>query len=83
MAQKRKKQRKSRGALAGIIMSIYADNPFRAYNYKQISNLLGLKDKASRDLLMTILGELTLAGELNEPADPKDLISETMVCQSE
>ncbi len=66
MAQKRKKQRKSRGALAGIIMSIYADNPFRAYNYKQISNLLGIKDKASRDLLMTILGELTLAGELNE-----------------
>jgi ribonuclease R len=66
MAQKRKKQKRSRGALAGIIMSIYADNPFRAYNYKQIGNLLGIRDKASRDLLITILGELTLAGELNE-----------------
>ncbi len=47
-------------------MSVFAENPFRTYNYKQIGSLLGLKDKASRDLLLKILDELTLAGELNE-----------------
>ncbi len=66
MAKKKKRTRRPKSALAGIIMSVFAENPFRTYNYKQIGSLLGLKDKASRDLLLKILDELTLAGELNE-----------------
>ncbi len=66
MAKKRKNTRRPKSALAGLVLSVFTDNPFRAYNYKQVGNLLGIKDKASRDLLMTILKELTLAGELDE-----------------
>jgi len=66
MAKKRKRNRRPKSALAGIILSVFSDNPFRAYNYKQIGSLIGIKDKASRDLLMTILDELATAGELNQ-----------------
>lgn len=47
-------------------MSVFSENPFRAYNYKQIANMLGIRDKASKDVLMTMLDELTFAGELDE-----------------
>lgn len=66
MAKKNKRVRRPKSALAGIVMSVFSQNPFRAYNYKQIANMLGIRDKAGRDLLMTMLNELTLAGELNE-----------------
>ncbi len=66
MANKKKRIRRPKSALAGIVLSVFTENPFRAYNYKQIGNRLGIKDKASRDLLMTVLQELMTAGELNE-----------------
>lgn len=66
MAKNKKRTRRPKSALAGIVMSMVSENPFRAYNYKQIGNALGIKDKAGRDMLMTLLVELTLAGELSE-----------------
>lgn len=66
MAKKNKRVRRPKSALAGIVMSVFSENPFRAYNYKQIANMLGIRDKASKDVLMTMLDELTFAGELDE-----------------
>jgi len=56
-------------------MSTFAENPFRAYNYKQIASMLGIKDKASRDVLMTLLSELTLTGELDEVKKGKFMLN--------
>ena len=66
MAKKNRRVRKPKSALSGIVMSVFSENPFRAYNYKQIANMLGIRDKASKDVLMTMLDELTFAGELDE-----------------
>lgn len=76
MGRKNKKQRKPKSALAGVVLSIFAANPFRKYNYKQIAHLLGIKDNASRDLLHTILSELTMAGELKEVKPGKYILEE-------
>ena len=64
--KKKKRTKRPLNALTGIILSIFAENPFKAYNYKQIGQLIGVKDKAGRDLLMKILDELTTAEDLNE-----------------
>jgi ribonuclease R len=66
MAKKNKRVRKPKSALAGIVMSVFSENPFRAYNYKQIASMLGIRDKASKDVLMNMLDELTFSGELDE-----------------
>lgn len=66
MRKKNKKTGRPNSALAGVVLSIFSENPFRAYNYKQICKQLGLRDQASRDLVFNILEELKLAGELIE-----------------
>ncbi|MEE4260063.1 MAG: ribonuclease R [Bacteroidales bacterium] len=66
MRKKHKKTQRPKSALAGVILSTFSENPFRAFNYKQISKHLGLRDQASRDLVFNILEELKLAGELLE-----------------
>lgn len=53
-----------KNALAGVILSIFAENPFKAYNYKQIGHLIGIKDKAGRDLLHQMLDSLLEANDL-------------------
>jgi len=66
MARKNSNSKRPKSALAAIIISSFSENPFKAYNYKQVGSLLGIRDKAGRDLLMNILAELTKAGELKE-----------------
>jgi ribonuclease R len=75
MGKKGKKSRKPKGALAGVIISTFAENPFRAYNYKQIARQLGLRDQASKDLVFNILEELHLAGELTEVKHGKYMLN--------
>jgi ribonuclease R len=66
MRKKHKKTQRPKSALAGMILSIFSDNPFRSYNYKQLSKQLGIRDQSSKDLVFNILEELKLAGELIE-----------------
>ena len=75
MAKKKKRNLRPKNALANLILGVYSDHPFRAFNHKQIGNILGMKDRASRDLLINILGELTLAGELNEVKRGKYMVN--------
>ena len=62
----KKRVKRPKSALIGIIISIFSENPFRAFNYKQIGHTLGIKDKAGRDFLLKILGELVAANDINE-----------------
>ncbi len=61
-----RKKKYPKSHLHGIIVSIFADNPFRAYNNKQIASMLGIKDKAGKNLIYTILTELQADGYLQE-----------------
>ena len=61
-----RKKKYPKSQLHGIIVSIFADNPFRAYNNKQIASMLGIKDKAGKNLVYTILTELQADGYLQE-----------------
>ena len=83
MGKKGKKSRRPKGALAGIIISTFAENPFRAYNYKQIARRLGLRDQASKDLVYNILQELHLAGELSEVKPGKYVLNPESVLNFE
>jgi len=75
MARKKKRNRRPKSALTNLILNVFSDHPFRAFNYKQTGNILGMKDKASRDLLINLLAELTLAGELKEVKRGKYMIN--------
>ena len=55
---KKKKKGAKKNTFVNSILSIFGNNPFRAYNYKQISHLLGITDKISKNLVNTILKEL-------------------------
>jgi ribonuclease R len=63
---KKKQKIKGKNTFIASILSIFSKNPFRPFNYKQISNQLGIKDKASKDLVNKILGELAEAKEIEE-----------------
>ncbi len=61
-----KKRKYPKSQLHGILVSIFADNPFKPYNSKQIASKLGIKDKAGKNLIYTILNELMAQGVLRE-----------------
>ena len=64
--KKKNRTKRPKSALVGIIISIFAENPFKAYNHKQIGHKIGIRDKAGRDFLLKILDELVLAEDINE-----------------
>lgn len=69
MARKKNKKDKRRGkknTLLLNILGVFAKNPFHGYNYKQIAHILGIKDKAGKDLIMNFINDLTLDGDLIE-----------------
>ncbi len=66
MPTKKKSRSGKKNTFANTILSIFGDNPFKPYNYKQISKLLGIKDKASKDLVNSILSDLAADGKLVE-----------------
>ena len=78
---KKKKKGTKKNTFINSILSIFGNNPFRAYNYKQVSHLLGIKDKASKDLVNTILNELLQNNELIEvkpgkyKVNPKNIVN--------
>lgn len=57
MKRKSKKQ-KPKSALIGMILGVFAENPFKNLNYKQVAHRLGVKDKDGKNVIMKILGEL-------------------------
>lgn len=58
MKKQKNKKLKGKSNFRNNIISVFGDNPFRSYNYKQIAASIGIKDKAGKDLIRTILDEL-------------------------
>jgi ribonuclease R len=70
MAKKKKNKKKRNGKykldLLQQIVGIFDRNPTKAFNYKQLSNALGIKDISNKKLIGIILDELVLQNKLYE-----------------
>lgn len=73
------KKRKSQNALTGIVLSIFTENPFKSYNYKQIGRMIGAKDKAAKSMILDILGSLAIDEYLIEERPGKYLLNPAKV----
>jgi ribonuclease R len=80
MSRKKNKQ-KYRGTLQGVIVSEFADNPFKALNYKQISFNLGIRDKATREMVRRVIEELYDEGDLIEVKKGKYMLPPEKLAQ--
>jgi len=54
----KKKKLKGKNAFSDAVLKNFVNQPFRPQNYKQVSAKLGIADRASKDLVNTILVEL-------------------------
>lgn len=81
---KKSKNSKPRGknAFAESILAVFQKAPSRALNYKQVAAALGLKDKASKDLVSIILVELIEEGALDEIRHGKFRLNKAFVKES-
>lgn len=66
MARSSKRKIKGKGTFIASILGVFSKNPYRPFNYKQIAGQLGVRDKASKDLIAAILREMTDGGEIIE-----------------
>jgi ribonuclease R len=58
-------------AFALNVLKVFANDPFSAYNYKQVSAKLGINDKASKELIINIIHELRHTSALIEESRGK------------
>jgi ribonuclease R len=66
MARKRKKKTKKRedNSFSKTVLNVFIENPFRGYNFRQLSHALGITDKASKNLVKEILLSLENEGSI-------------------
>jgi len=58
MSKKKKLSKKAKNPFAKTVLNIFISNPFKGFNFRQISAALEIDDKASRDLVKNILFQL-------------------------
>ena len=63
---KKKKIQNTLSVFTSTILSIYAANPFKPMNYKQICKGMGIKDQAGKDVVYRLLIDLKEQGKLVE-----------------
>ncbi len=65
MAKKKKIENKL-STFTSVILGIFADQPFRPKNYKQICKIMGIKDQAGKDVVYGLLIDLKDKGLIQE-----------------
>ncbi len=80
--QKKPSRLRGKNAFSESVLKVFSKTPSRALNYKQVAAALGLKDKASKDLVSVILVELIEDGSLNEIRPGKYKLSPAFVTES-
>ena len=63
---KKKKIDNKLSTFTSVILGIFADEPFRPKNYKQVCKLMGIRDQAGKDVVYKLLIELKDKGLLQE-----------------
>ncbi|GAF03984.1 ribonuclease R [Saccharicrinis fermentans] len=75
MSGKKKTKKRSRGLkksqIVGLVQGVFTNNPKNTYNYKQISELLGLKKMVLKQTVVEVLYELLESGFLSEVSKGK------------
>lgn len=79
MPKKKKTPSGKKNIFAGTILSIFGENPYKSYNYKQISKALGIKDKAEKDLVFNIMLELAEEKKLVEERPYRYMLNPAML----
>ena len=80
MAKKKKIENKL-STFTSVIMGIFADDPFRPKNYKQICKTMGIKDLAGKDVVYNLLIDLKDKGLLEEDKPFRYVISKAGLAQ--
>jgi len=78
---KKKKSTGSKSTFTNTILSIFGEQPYKPFNYKQIAKLLGVKDKTGKDFIDTILRELLTDGKLREERPYRYVLSKEMLAE--
>jgi ribonuclease R len=65
MAKKKKIENKL-STFTSVILGIFADDPFRPKNYKQVCKIMGIRDQAGKDVVYNLLIDLKNKGLLKE-----------------
>jgi len=65
MAKKKKIENKL-STFTSVILGIFADDPFRPKNYKQVCKIMGIRDQAGKDVVYNLLIDLKDKGLLKE-----------------
>lgn len=55
-----------KNSFVNTVFAIFTDNPYRAFNFRQVSATLGITDKPEKELVRKILEDLRITGEINE-----------------
>ena len=63
---KKKKIENKLSTFTSVILGIFADEPFRPKNYKQVCKIMGIKDLAGKDVVYNLLIDLKDKGLLRE-----------------
>jgi ribonuclease R len=71
----KKKTKSTNKGLEHQILCVFSKNPFNSFNFKQLSARLGIKDKASRELIKSLINKLVKEDVLVERGRGKYIIN--------
>jgi ribonuclease R len=68
MSRKKKAQKSktTKNSFASTVLNIFTQNPYKSYNFRQLSKVLGISDKVSKQIVKDILDDLALSEEIME-----------------
>ncbi len=66
MERKKSRTRKTKNTFINIVLNVFINNPFKTYNFKQVSYSLGIKDNTSKELVKNILLQLRQGNKIIE-----------------
>ncbi len=76
MPKKKKDTIKRSGSnFVNNVLAVFGNSPLKALNYKQVASSMGVKDKATRDMIYSVLYELREQGTIQEVKPGKFLLN--------
>ena len=64
MGKKKSLSGSDKNTFVKSVLDVFQNNPYSSFNYKQVASRLGISDRASKDLISLIIGQLFKTGEL-------------------
>jgi len=61
-----KRKTTKKNTFVNSVLSVFANNPFKSYNFRQLSYTMGISDKVSKQLVKEILVDLALSNAIIE-----------------